>query len=92
MDEAPPHFPPDAQAEPLRRSERHSRSRTHRLAFGVGLLGALGGVLLLVLAGGVLASILGAALIGLSAIAFVSLMFLYVGESEEDDRLRHPRG
>lgn len=73
-------------------AEPRGRRRTHRVIVGLGSLGVLAGVLLLVIADGVLASILGAALVGLSAIAFVSLAFLVVGEGEEDDRLRHPRG
>lgn len=34
----------------------------------------------------------GAALLGVAAIGLVSLAFLLVGESEERDRRRHPRG
>lgn len=49
-------------------------------------------MVLLVVDGGVVAFILGAALLGLAGIAFVSLAFLIVGEGEEDDRVRHPHG
>jgi drug/metabolite transporter (DMT)-like permease len=68
------------------------RSRRHPGIIALGALAALAGVLVLALAGGVLASVLGAALLGLSAITFVALAFLLVGEGEERDRLRHPHG
>lgn len=75
-----------------RQADPRGRRRTRRVIVGLGSLGAIAGVLLLVIVDGVLGSILGAALLGLSAIAFVSLAFLVVGEGEEDDRLRHPHG
>jgi hypothetical protein len=49
-------------------------------------------VLLIAVGGGETEAIIGSVLIGLSAVAFVSLAFLLIGESEERDRLRHPRG
>lgn len=50
------------------------------------------GVVLLVLAHGILGLVAGSALVGVSGIALVALAFLLVGEGEERDRLRHPRG
>ena len=49
-----------------------------------------GAVVLLV--GGSTATVIGGALLGLGCIAFVALLFLLVGESEDRDRTRHPRG
>jgi hypothetical protein len=92
VDGKPAQRHPEPAGRTHRQAEPRGRRRTHRVIVGVGSLGVLAGVLLLVIAGGVLASSLGAALLGLSAIAFVSLAFLLVGEGEEDDRLRHPHG
>ena len=50
------------------------------------------GVLVLALGAGTAAAVYGIALLGLAGIAVVSLFFLLVGESEERDRERHPRG
>jgi hypothetical protein len=50
------------------------------------------GVMLLVLAHGIFALLAGSTLVGVAAIALVALTFLLVGEGEERDRLRHPRG
>jgi hypothetical protein len=44
------------------------------------------GVLLLALGEGTLATTVGAGLLGLAGIAFVALVFLLVGESEDRDR------
>jgi uncharacterized membrane protein len=98
MDEKPAqrHPEPARRTEPAQRTHREAeprrRRRTHRVIVGVGSLGVLAGMVLLVVDGGVLAFILGAALLGLAGIAFVSLAFLIVGEGEEDDRVRHPHG
>jgi hypothetical protein len=92
MDEKPARRHPDPAQRTHQEAEPRRRPRTHRVIGGIGSLGVLAGVLLLVIGGGVLAAILGAALLGLSAIAFVSLAFLIVGEGEEEDRLRHPHG
>jgi hypothetical protein len=46
----------------------------------------------LALGGGSTAMVVGGTLLGLGAIAFVALLFLLVGESEDRDRRRHPRG
>jgi len=50
------------------------------------------GAILLIAAGGLALWVAGVTLLGLSGIAFVALVFLRVGESEERDRLRNPRG
>jgi hypothetical protein len=52
----------------------------------VGVLSLVAGVVLLVVVEGTLASTVGAALLGLAGIAFVALVFLLVGESEDRDR------
>lgn len=55
--------------------------------------------LALILAGIVLAAVgdvwvsaVGWGLFGIGGVVLVSLMFLLVGESEDRDRIRHPRG
>jgi hypothetical protein len=58
----------------------------------LGVLALVAGVALLLAAGGIVASVVGIGLLGASGIAFVALAFLLVGESEERDRLRRPRG
>jgi hypothetical protein len=55
------------------------------------LIAAIAGAVVLAL-GGSTAMVIGGALLGLGAIAFVALLFLLVGESEDRDRRRHPRG
>jgi MFS family permease len=52
----------------------------------------VGGAIVLALADSTVAMVIGAGLIGLAAIALVSLAFLLIGQSEERDRRRHPRG
>jgi hypothetical protein len=52
----------------------------------VGVVALIAGVVLLVIGEGTLASTVGAALLGLAGIAFVALVFLLVGESEDRDR------
>jgi hypothetical protein len=64
----------------------------HRVTAGVGVVSLVFGAILLIVAGGVALWVAGAALLGLSGIAFVALVFLLVGEGEERDRLRNPRG
>ena len=63
----------------------------NRVTAGVGVVGLVLGVILLIAAGGLALWVAGVALLGLSGIAFVALVFLLVGESEERDRLRNPR-
>jgi hypothetical protein len=57
-----------------------------RVTVAVGALSLVGGVLVLALASGFGAMIAGIALLGLAGVAFVSLAFLLVGESEDRDR------
>ena len=64
----------------------------NRVTAGFGALALALGVILLVLAHGLVLRVLGLALLGLSGIAFMALVFLLVGQSEERDRVRHPRG
>ncbi|HEV2923334.1 MAG TPA: hypothetical protein VGW98_04810 [Solirubrobacteraceae bacterium] len=52
----------------------------------VGILALVAGTVVLVAGEGTLASTVGAALLGLGGIAFVALVFLLVGESEDRDR------
>ena len=63
-----------------------------RALLGFAALALLAGVLVLVLAGGLAANVVAIVLLGLGGIALVALVFLLVGESEDDDRRRHPRG
>ena len=69
-----------------------STMSVNRVTAGVGVVALLLGAGLLIAAGGLAVWIAGVALLGLSGIAFVALVFLLVGESEERDRLRNPRG
>ncbi len=65
----------------------------NRFAVAAGALAAVAGVVVLAVAGtGTGATIAAAMLFGIAGIAFVSLIFLIVGQSEESDRRRHPRG
>jgi hypothetical protein len=64
----------------------------NRVTAGVGVVALVLGAILLIAAGGLGLWVAGVALLGLSGIAFVALVFLLVGESEERDRLRNPRG
>jgi hypothetical protein len=50
------------------------------------------GVMLMVLTHGTLTLVAGSALVGVSGIALVALAFLLIGEGQERDRRRHPRG
>lgn len=63
-----------------------------RVLIALGAIALIAGVVLVALASGTVLMVIGIALLGLSAIAFVSLAFLLVGQSEERDRQRHPRG
>jgi uncharacterized membrane protein YuzA (DUF378 family) len=78
-------------AVPTRRewvTSAHVQSVTKADIFAtcVGVLALAAGVVLLVVGEGTLASTVGAALLGLAGIAFVALVFLLVGESEDRDR------
>jgi hypothetical protein len=52
----------------------------------VGIVALVAGVVLLVVGEGAIPSIVGAGLLGLAGIAFVALVFLLVGESEDRER------
>ena len=54
-----------------------------RVAVIIGCAALLAGVLTLSLTSGTVAEVIGICLVGLSGIAFVSLAFLLVGESED---------
>jgi hypothetical protein len=75
------------KASPTGTSE-HVRdvTRADIFAASVGVLALVAGVVLLLAGEGSLASTVGAALLGLAGIAFVALVFLLVGESEDRDR------
>ena len=64
----------------------------NRFAIAAGAVALLAGVVVLAVASGTAATIAAAMLFGLAGIAFVSLIFLIVGQSEETDRRRRPRG
>jgi len=68
-----------------------SVSTTGRVIICLGLLAAVAGAVVLTL-GGNTAVVAGSVLLGLAGIAFVALVFLLVGESEDRDRTRHPGG
>lgn len=61
------------------------------VAFAVAVA-VIAGIAVLAFASGTAAIVAGATLLGLAAIGLVSLAFLLVGESEERDRRRYPRG
>ena len=62
----------------------------NRVTAGVGVVALVLGVTLLIAAGGLALWVAGVALLGLSGIEFVPLVFLLVGQSERGDRLRKP--
>jgi hypothetical protein len=66
-------------------------SATGRLLVATGVVAAIAGVGLEII-GGTINAIIGAGLLGLTGIAAVALVFLLVGESEDRDRDRNPRG
>lgn len=69
------------------RARQNKRARrltsADRLAVCIGCAALLAGVLVLVLTHGTIFSAIGIFLLGLSGVAFVSLAFLLVGESED---------
>ncbi len=70
----------------MRTRQNNTRMRVtsaDRLAICIGCVALLVGVLVVVLAHGTIAFIIGVSLLGVSGIAFVSLAFLLVGESED---------
>jgi len=66
--------------------------RAHPWIFWLGVLAAVAGACAFAFARGTLGDVVGPALLGLAALVLVSWAFLLVGESEERDRLRNPRG
>ena len=64
----------------------------NRIAIAVGTLSLIAGIVVLVIGGGTGATIAASMLLGIAGIAFVSLVFLLVGQSEEADRRRRPNG
>jgi len=60
------------------------------LALGLALL--VGGMALALVVDSVLVAAIGWGLFGIGGVVLVSLAFLLVGESEDRDRLRNPRG
>ncbi len=75
-----------------RRPPRRPMPPENRFAIVAGVVAIVAGIVVLVAASGTVATIAAAMLFGLAGIAFVSLIFLIVGQSEESDRRRHPRG
>ena len=71
-----------------RAGDRSPLTGADRLVLAAGALCLIAGVLVLIVADGFVASIIGAGLLGLAGIAFVSLAFLLVGESEDRDLAR----
>jgi hypothetical protein len=64
----------------------------HRGILATALALLVAGVVLVALAGGVALAAIGWGLVGVGGVVLVSLAFLLVGESEDRDRLRNPRG
>jgi hypothetical protein len=64
----------------------------NRFAIAAGVVALVAGIVVLAVASGTGATIAAAMLFGLAGIAFVSLVFLIVGQGEEADRRRNPRG
>jgi hypothetical protein len=64
----------------------------NRIAIAVGALALIGGVVTLLALSGTAQIVASSVLFGVSATAFVSLVFLLIGQGEEDDRRRHPNG
>jgi hypothetical protein len=64
----------------------------NRLAVAIGVVALIAGVVSLVTLSGTAEIVASSVLFGLSALAFVSLVFLIIGQSEEDDRRQHPHG
>ncbi len=64
----------------------------NRVTIAIAVITAIAGVLAIALLSGTAQLVAGSVLLGLTGIALVSLVFLLVGQSEEEDRRRHPRG
>jgi len=68
------------------------RRPENRVAVVVAVVAIVAGAITMATLSGSAQIIASTVLFGLAGIAVVSLVFLLVGESEEDDRRRHPRG
>jgi MFS family permease len=64
----------------------------NRLALIVAALSLVAGGVALAVLSGTAQLVAASVLFGLAGIALVSLVFLLIGQSEEADRRRHPRG
>jgi len=64
----------------------------NRVALATACGALVAGIVALAVLGGVAQVVAASALLGIAGIALVSLAFLLVGQSEEADRRRHPRG
>jgi len=64
----------------------------NRVTIVIAVTSLIAGIVALVVLGGTAQLVAASVLFGLAGIALVSLAFLIVGQSEEDDRRRHPRG
>jgi hypothetical protein len=65
-------------------------TRADQAAGGLAVISLLAGIALLIVGSGAVAESVGIGLLGLSGIAFMALVFLLVGESEERDREGRP--
>jgi hypothetical protein len=65
---------------------------TNAIIAAFAVLALIAGVVVLLLVSGVGATVAGIVLIGLGGIALVSLAFLVIGQGEDRDRMRNPRG
>jgi hypothetical protein len=75
----------------LRHSTRQQLTSADRVAIGIALFSFAGGVALLAGVRGFTASIFGVFLVGIAAIAAVSLAFLLIGESEDRHYRKGPQ-
>lgn len=64
----------------------------NRVAVAVAVVSLVAGVIALVALSGAAEIVATSVLFGVAGVALVSLVFLLVGQSEEEDRRRHPRG
>jgi hypothetical protein len=71
---------------------RRADARDVRALIGAAALTLVAGIVVIALAGDTVATVIGIGLLGLAALALVSLVFLLVGQSEERDRRRDPGG
>jgi hypothetical protein len=85
MDDSSAVPPPPAHKRRLSRT-----TRADRIAGGTGLLALIAGFILLAVASSYIVSIVGTGLMGVAGVAFVALVFLLVGESEDRDYRKEP--